>query len=282
MKQLLKKKNNDIIQQIIERLGEASSDWPEQYTFIKHNRNHGSEQWLSAGVLLPLIYKKSSGFSLQLIKRSSLVSQAGDISAPGGMLEDFKDHLLSLFIAGNATPVLRGKAREFARKRGKRNFQIISLFFSNALRESWEEIGLNPFNIAFLGPLPTYTLKFFTKTIFPSVGLVKKPWIFRPNKEVEKVVQIPLASFFDPYNYGMFQIHIDKNSRTDSHDLLVPCFIHKDCDDQEEILWGATLTIVMSFLKLVFDFESPDIQPKRIVSKTLPANYMTGRNTVHT
>jgi hypothetical protein len=54
-----------------------------------------------------------------------------------------------------------------------------------------------------------------------------------------------------------------------------PCLIHED-DDGEEILWGATFYIIMNFLRIVFDFQLPNLHSRRIRKKTLNPDYLTG------
>jgi hypothetical protein len=56
-----------------------------------------------------------------------------------------------------------------------------------------------------------------------------------------------------------------------------PCLIHQDYDGKEEILWGATFGIIMSFLKIMFDFEPPLTYTNRIIKGTLYPDYLTGR-----
>ena len=46
----------------------------------------------------------------------------------------------------------------------------LALFLAVALRETWEEMGLNPLNIKFLGMLPEQGLIVFDRSIFPMVG----------------------------------------------------------------------------------------------------------------
>jgi len=101
----------------------------------------------------------------------------------------------------------------YARRRGNAAFNDITLFLANAVRESWEEIRLSPFNIRFLGPLPSYSLHLFTRTIFPVVCLVEKKWKFHPNREVEKMVEIPLQSFYNEDNYGFFPSILPQTKR---------------------------------------------------------------------
>ena len=259
---------------IVERLGNAPNDFFEK---ISRNESQAKrERRLTAGVLLPLHYT-GDGFVIHLIKRSMLVPQGGDLSCPGGILDPFLDRLLMRLIRLRCPPTMTGDALRHAQKRGKRAFSTIAIFFANALRESWEEVRLNPFNVRFLGPLPSYDLYLFKRSIFPLVGFVKKNPCFRSNKEVEKIIEIPLQSFFEDRHYAACVFRNPDESthrRGDSHEF--PCFIHNDIDGQQEILWGATFQIIMSFLAIVFDYEMPSSYSQRIVEKKIEPSYLTG------
>jgi 8-oxo-dGTP pyrophosphatase MutT (NUDIX family) len=273
------------LHRVVEKLGNVPIDYSEKLDIIKKSRKE-NEPRLAAGVLLLLCYKKNadistgygSQFVFQLIKRSSDVPQAGDLSCPGGMLEPSKDHILQIFISCGFPPILKEKARSLAKVRGGKAFKNITLFLANAVRESWEEIRLNPFNFSFLGPLPSYDLTLFPKTIFPLVGLVKGKGNFHLNGEVNKIVEIPVASFFRKENYGLYSLDfLDKPDRAKNMEWDFPCLIHQDYDGKEEILWGATFGIIMSFLKIMFDFEPPQTYTNRIIKGTLYPDYLTGR-----
>lgn len=258
---------------IVERLGNAPNDFFEKVH--SNGLQAKGERRLKAGVLLPLHYS-GKGLVIHLVKRSKLVSQAGDLSFPGGMLNPFLDRILMHLIRFVYPPIMTGGALRYARKRGKSAFSTISLFFANALRESWEEVRLNPLNVEFLGPLPSYDLYLFQRSIFPLVGLIKKNPRFRSNKEVEKVIAIPLCDFFDAKHYAACILRKPDGStlnRTDRREL--PCFIHNDIDGQQEIIWGATFQIIMSFLTTVFDYQISPSYSQRIIEKKIKPSYLT-------
>ena len=166
--------NKDVtIRHIVERLGTAEINYHEKT--VGQDGRHG--KCLEAGVLIPIFFETGRStdngeFVFLLSKRSAAVPQSGDLSGPGGKLEPFLDRLLRFFIVRLCPSLLNGDALMYARKRGDAAFDNITLFLANAVRESWEEIRLSPFNVRFLGPLPPYSLRLFTKTIFPVVGLV--------------------------------------------------------------------------------------------------------------
>lgn len=236
---------------------------------------------LAAGVLLPLFFsespsgesKKRGEFKLMLIKRSRKVAQPGDLSFPGGMLDNFRDRLLS-FIFKNV--FLRTSNREifrFLHTKDPASARLISLFMAASLRESWEEVGLSPFRTELIGPLPTFNLTRFKRTIFPVAGFIKNYGTLRPNAEVEKIIEIPLSSFYRPDFSGSLRIatSTDKNSPTADY----PCLIHYDKDGTKEVLWGATFFITVEFLKIVLDYHLPETKNGEVIARTLSSAYLS-------
>jgi len=274
---------------IIERLGRCSIDYSEKIRLIPKTRET-EDTHSAAGVLLLLHFKNSDTeqinnkgeFIFQLIKRSPEVTQPGDLSCPGGLLHNFWDRMLQPLITSRLFTIMRGNALKYAEMRDNVTFRLITLFLANAVREAWEETGLRPWNILFLGPLPTYSLHLFKRTIFPLVCFVRKEWHFYPNPEVDSIVEIPLMTFFDENNYGLYNIEPSDHTRTSRKGpSQFPCLIINDNQGNEEILWGATFYIVMNFLKIVLNFEIPDLHSKRIIKRTLEPEYLTGYQRRH-
>jgi len=253
-------------------------------TELDYRHDAGDKGAFEAGVLIPLLFTTGpSGddgdLSFLLSKRSAAVSQSGDLSGPGGKLEPFYDRLLRFCIVRGLLPLMRGDARRHAERRGKIPFDTITLFLANAVRESWEEIRLSPFNLRFLGPLPPRTLLMFTKTIFPMVGLIKKRWAVRASREVDKLVEIPLDAFYHEENYALLSIQAPGDAAGGAgNEKGFPCLMHRDSDGEEEILWGATFGIIISFLGIVFDFTLPAIPPERIITRPLRPDYLGGES----
>lgn len=273
-----------VIDRIVEGLGRVPIDYVERYEFIR-GRNEAGDRWLAAGVILLLHYQegtgRESGFVLQLIKRSSEVPQPGDLSCPGGMLHPSVDPFLARLMVPGLTPILQGKALSLAKARGRNTYESLSLFLTNALREAWEEIRLNPFNVRFLGPLPSRELYVFSRIIFPVVGLVNRSWRFQPNWEVERIVEIPLRALFERANYGTLTVEIE-STLPFRHQVEpvrdFPCFFYTPPGGREEILWGATMSIIMNFLEIVFGFTLPEKNSNRVVRKSLRPDYATGNH----
>ncbi|OGP93671.1 MAG: hypothetical protein A2157_00035 [Deltaproteobacteria bacterium RBG_16_47_11] len=136
---------------------------------------------------------------------------------------------------------------------------------------------LSPFNVEFLGPLPTYRLHHRSWTIFPMVGTVKHYWKPKLSWEVEKIVSIPLETFFYPANYAVYSLEVPVSLITQGipNPWEFPCLVHKE-DGEEEILWGATFEVIQTFFKVVFDFPFPTANTQRVVRRPLASNYFVG------
>ena len=272
------------IEKVEEKLGTGPIDFSENFQIIRESEAT-SNPLLAAGVLLPFYYRetnsstkgRSGEFVFRLIKRSNLVTQAGDLACPGGILHPLKDFLLMWIIRSGLIPLLNNKAGQYARLRNCPTFQAIALFLATAVREAWEEIRLNPFHINFLGPLSPYSLNLFPRIIFPLVCHVNMPHRFYPNYEVERLVDIPIAAFYHEENYGMLLKESDTGSpHPEEERETLPCLIYLDQEGRENILWGATFFIIINFLESVFDFQLPDWQNKRLIKKIISPRYLSG------
>jgi hypothetical protein len=94
---------------------------------------------------------------------------------------------------------------------------------------------------------------------------------------VDNLLEIPLMTFFDENNYGIYRIQATNRTNTNGQDIRdFPCLISHDNAGKEEILWGATFYIILSFLKIVLDFEITGLHGKRIIQRTLEPEYITG------
>lgn len=273
------------LQQAIEKLGVYPIDFSDNYQHIQKT-SALSSPYQAAGVLLLLYFQPhtvmgengSDGFYFRLIKRSQRVSQAGDLGCPGGILRETLDSFIKRLIKSGLIPILDNGAGALAKKRDIQTYDIITLFLANAVREAWEEIRLNPFHISFLGPLPSYSLHLYKRIIFPLVCFVNFSYRFRPNYEIERIVDIPVSAFFREDNYGKIIPEVDEGLRLPAEEFQAkPCLIYVDDDDRENVLWGATFSIVTRFLKIVFDFKTPEWQNKRTVIKTLNRDYLMGK-----
>jgi 8-oxo-dGTP pyrophosphatase MutT (NUDIX family) len=271
-------------QRVIAALARGPVDFLEQSAFIeKHKKSE--EPWDAGGILLLLSFLEKGnpdkdGFSqygFVLNKRSTRVQQGGDLCSPGGGIHPFRDALFQKLLLWGLLPFGRGPGIEQAKKKGTEVYKQIVLFLGNALRESWEEIRLSPFNVEFLGALPAYRLRSRRWIMFPLVGRVKQAWKPKLSWEVEKIVTIPLEEFFLPKNYAIYSLAVPEKliARGLPNLWEFPCFVHEEAG-KEEILWGATFKVIQSFFKLVFDYTLPSPDGPRVIRRPLVANYFSG------
>ncbi len=285
MKHTLPATAEQFLQQTIEKLGVYPCDFSENFAMIQR-ASATSRPYKAAGVLVLLFHPQTKGtekdggeFYFRLIERSRRVSQAGDLACPGGIFQATLDTCLGKLIKSGLLPLLRNSAGALAREREGDTYDLIAFFLANAAREAWEEIGLNPFRIRFLGPLPAYRLHLSERTIFPLVCFIPGDHRLRPNYEVERIVDIPVRAFFDAGNYGRIIPEIPPGlDLPESESRAKPCLIYSDEQSRENILWGATFSIVTRFLKIVLAYDIPAWQNKRSVIKTLNRDYLAGNN----
>ena len=261
---------------VLEKLNRVSVDYCDKHLSIAHSNSTGASH-LEAGVVL-LLHYQNSGYTFQLIKRSQSVAQAGDISCPGGMLETRTDEMLShILFRTEMIRTVDGRSLNDFPGKDKQTASLIRLFLMNALRESWEEIGLDPLNVFFLGALPTYSLTFFSRTIFPLVSLVREPFDYRLSAEVEKVMEIPVDYFFQSSFYAELEIESGSENSDPRYNMKFPCLVVNDEVGHEDILWGATFNIIVNFLQTITGNPVPPSPPSRTVKKMLSPHYASGK-----
>jgi len=119
-----------------------------------------------AAVLVPLVLRRD-GPTVMLTQRTDhLYDHAGQISFPGGRIED-----------GDATPE------------------------AAALRETEEEVGLDRARVELIGRLDTYVVRTGFE-VTPAVGFVHPPFDINPDPfEVAEVFEVPLDFVLDRGNH---------------------------------------------------------------------------------
>jgi 8-oxo-dGTP pyrophosphatase MutT (NUDIX family) len=160
-----------------------------------------------AAVLLPL-FQGASDYHVVFTKRTdTLKHHKGQISFPGGSFEPADGDLLT-----------------------------------TALRESYEEVGIQPNHVRILGrldDLATFSTPF---TISPFVGLIPYPYPFRPNPlEVAMVFDVPVSVLADP-SVGCSYVRARDDGAT-----IIDYEFHID----GHVIWGATARIVRHLLTLM-------------------------------
>lgn len=111
-----------------------------------------------------------------------------------------------------------------------------------ALRETHEEIGVDPEKIEVTGKLTSLYIPPSNHLVDPFVGICQHPPKFTPDKkEVEYILEIPLKEFFRESN-----IHSMPITLSDGRCMNTPCY-HVD----GHTIWGATAMILSEFLAVI-------------------------------
>jgi len=212
-----------------------------------------------------------------LNKRSKEIKQAGDLCCPGGAIEKL-DHFLARLLAFRGSSLSRWPYWKELKTRQPENADFLSLLYAAGLREAWEEMGLNPFSLTFLGPLPTQCLILFRRSIHPMVAWVSYQKRFHLSREVERIVQFPLRALLNPFNYALYRRYVPPHLewRFKGTTVDFPCFIYK-IGERAELLWGVTFRIVTLFLEMLFGFQVPDIEKLPLVPASVNEEYVMGR-----
>jgi hypothetical protein len=214
---------------------------------------------------------------LILNKRSLKVRQPGDLCCPGGGISPRLDFWLANLLILPFFPLARWPYWSSWRRRRQSESRLLALLLATSLRESFEEMRLNPLNVRFLGPLPPQRLVMFRRVIYPMVAWTPSQKRFHPNWEVDKLVYIPLQSLLNPSNYAKFRLNLEmspkKRQNRPNEDL--PCFMHHT-RNEKELLWGATYRIATVFLEFVFGFKPPGLDSLPVVHGNLDETYLSG------
>lgn len=156
-----------------------------------------------AAVLVPIFCKDGEYHILFTQRSDQVLHHKGQISFPGGARSEV-----------DASPL------------------------DTALRESWEEIGVEAKDVEILGELddtPTTTSNF---NISPFVALIPYPHEFRLNRyEIDEIFSIPVSALLHKANkkeeYSTFGNGVSVNS---------------SYEYEGKVIWGATAQIVQQFL----------------------------------
>ncbi|MGD8301982.1 MAG: CoA pyrophosphatase [Desulfobacterales bacterium] len=264
-------RSEDLTQHIIRRL-----DAPDSHQAI-FNLEKVDWQTLSAVLFLLGRYSGSGPYSDQpcliLNKRSARVRQPGDLCCPGGRISPRLDAGLSALLRLPMSPLARWPHWQQWQREQPQQARWLRLLLATGMRESVEEMRLNPFGLTFLGPLPAQSLNMFNRVIYPMVAWVSGQKRFYPNWEVAKIVFIPLRDLCDPANYARYCLQIQNSAAGDILNTF-PCFRYQEAGETE-ILWGATYQITVGFLKRIFDFEPPDMHSLPEIHGRLGRSYLS-------
>lgn len=240
--------------------------------------NPGKGDAGTAAVLFPLGARCfGSGFEpcLVLNKRSAAVTQPGDLCCPGGRVAPGIDTFLSRLLPLPWLPLRRWPHWTALRRAHPVPAGRMATLLATSLRESFEEMRLNPMGVRFLGPLPVQQLVMYPREIYPMVGWIVRQKRFFPNWEVEKIVRVPIRSLLDPANYARYRLRVVLPETGALPQLLddYPCFRHRT-GDESELLWGVTYRLTVAFLETVFDFKPPELHTLPVVTGILDERYV--------
>ena len=160
-----------------------------------------------ASVLIPLLESEGELFVLLTQRSEKLRSHAGQVSFPGGKQDTQDENSLE-----------------------------------TALRETFEEIGLNKQNIEIIGTLDQI-LSLHNYMVTPFVGLIPENFVSIPNDdEIEAVFKVPLTFFMNGDN------HWTEEFKTPIATVLVHHFNFQNFD-----IWGIPV-FSLNFLDYTFVF----------------------------
>ena len=163
-----------------------------------------------SSVLILLFPNNENDLELLLTLRSSDIDHGGQISLPGGRSEE------------NETPQ------------------------ETALRETYEEVGINPSSVTLLGTLSSLYVSHSKNQVIPVVGyLDAMPDLKLDTREVEEAFTVEVESLAQKKNLMVE----DWNLRR--YTYKVPYW-----DVHRVPLWGATAMILSEFLELYREFEN--------------------------
>ncbi len=152
-----------------------------------------------AAVFIPLI-EQSDGLHVLFTRRAShLYNHAGQICFPGGRIEP-----------SDADPV------------------------QAALRETWEEVGVEPRFVELLGTQPSF-LTSTRYTMKPVIGVLQPGYTLVPDRsEVEEIFEVPLATLLNPALHHLHEIRPTEG--------LPRYFFSISWGDY--FIWGATAALI--------------------------------------
>jgi 8-oxo-dGTP pyrophosphatase MutT (NUDIX family) len=167
-----------------------------------------------AAVFVPLV-ERPDGVHVLFTRRSAhLYNHAGQICFPGGRIE-----------AGDGDPV------------------------QAALRETWEEIGVEPRYIELFGSQPSF-LTSTGYTMKPIIGALRPGYALKPDRgEVAEIFEVPLVALLDP---ALHRLHEIRSEGEPSRRFFSVTW-------GNYFIWGATAALVRNLYHFLAAAESAGV-----------------------
>lgn len=170
-----------------------------------------------AAVFIPLV-ERAEGLGVLFTRRSAhLYNHAGQICFPGGRIESTDAD-----------------------------------YVQAALRETWEEVGVEPRFVELLGSQPSF-LTSTRYTMKPVIGVLRPGYTLTPDRsEVEEIFEVPLSSLLNP---GLHRLHeIRPKDGPPRHFFSVSW--------GEYFVWGATAALIRNLYHYLAAAEAagPDLR----------------------
>lgn len=158
-----------------------------------------------AAVLVPIFYKQEEYHILFTLRSNSLAHHSGQVSFPGGTYSESDSNLLD-----------------------------------TALRESWEEIRLNPEDVDVVGELDDTQTTTSGFIITPYVAFIPHPHKFTPNPhEIIEIFDIPVSALLNEANF-----------RQENQIMDGKAFNEYFYEYNGRVIWGATARILKQLLDI--------------------------------
>jgi len=160
----------------------------------------------SAAVLIPLVRRRGEIHVLYTRRSDRLASHRGEVAFPGGRFDQRDPHLLAA-----------------------------------ALREAYEEVGIEPQAVEVLGSFEGRRTHSTNIMVTPFVGLLRGSPALRPDpKEVAEIFEVPLRALADPSYRGGYRW---QRNGSISHR---PAILY-----QGHVIWGLTYELTVRLLELI-------------------------------